>query len=78
MLIDLVVLGKQNAQRARGRARQGRLHGRGLVVFARDAHERDVEKKKVEPLPASLSTPISPPISPTNCLQIARPRPVPP
>ena len=31
-----------------------------------------------EPLPTALSTPISPPIRLTICLQIARPSPVPP
>ena len=34
--------------------------------------------QNVLPLPGSLSTPISPPISSTSRLQIASPRPVPP
>ena len=35
-------------------------------------------KKNVLPLPGSLSTAISPPISSTSCLLMVRPRPVPP
>ena len=34
--------------------------------------------QNVEPAPGVLSTPIRPPISSTSCLEIARPRPVPP
>src|SRR2546430_12707623 len=34
--------------------------------------------QNAEPLPRVLSTPIWPPIISTNCLEIARPRPVPP
>ena len=34
--------------------------------------------QKVEPFPSVLSTPIWPPINSTNCLEIARPKPVPP
>ena len=52
------------------------LVGAGVAPSRRFSKGR--VKKKVEPSPGSLSTPISPPISRTSCLLMARPRPVPP
>ena len=53
------------------------LRGGGLARPQSASRKRAVNQK-VEPLPGSLSTPISPPICSTSCLQIASPRPVPP
>ena len=59
-----------------------KLHGSGcgscIESTGPEAGTSGRSNQKVEPLPCSLSTPISPPISSTSWCEIARPRPVPP
>jgi len=70
---DPIVLGHQHA-RWRGHARAPAARGRDSATGGPCRGNR---MKKVEPLPASLSTEIAPPSAAVSWRQIARPRPVP-
>ena len=79
-LIDQVVFGDEDfGPGGGGRAGGGAISGRSVGRRGAGAGgSSGTVNQKVEPRPGWLSTPMVPPINSTSCLQMARPRPVPP